>query len=423
LNESRLSDFIQAQRDAGTVESAGSFTLAIEKARDKLATYSLARPEDYILKLVQCAVLLGVDELFIELHRSAVLFFFEVDNTNDALAVDRLTDALLSPLEESHRGRSHLSLALCALAAEEPVELMWGEWGPKESLILSLGHGRSELFRNPPFPRIEPLRSDRRLHLLYLKKPSAGVPVNLTTAEELAIRKRCSFAPIPISLGGKRLGPSLPPLVSRSDPLGELGQYLGAFRLEQEPPCKLRWPETTDALSPLLQDRLQYLCKGLPPALVVDLPKEQTLPLDRLTEFSALYAVHACLYGPAQIHYLQDGVLLDPVTTHKVGGNAFAVLDGDRLKTDLTGLKVIENERVRQDVDRAVELWKILIDKFLESDPPLYRHNLVKSNKVKHLLKTIWHSRTAATELETFRRQLRSRRTYLEFFREEIPES
>jgi len=130
--------------------------LAIEKARDKLASYTLAKPEDYILKLVQCAVLLGVDELFVELQRAAVLYYFEVPDGTRDLAIEKLTESLFSPLEETHRGRSHLSLALCAIAAEQPVELMWGEWGPDSAQILSLGHGRSELFRNPPFPRSKP---------------------------------------------------------------------------------------------------------------------------------------------------------------------------------------------------------------------------------------------------------------------------
>jgi hypothetical protein len=419
LNQGQLSDFIEAQRNAGTVESAGSFTLAIEKARDKLASYSLARPEDYILKLVQCAVLLGVDELFIELHRSAVLFFFEIEAENEDLSVDRLTDALTSPLEESHRGRAHLSVALCTLAAEQPVELMWGEWGPTGSLILSLGHGRSELFRNPPFPRTEPLEPDRRFHLLYLKKTSGGVPVSLTSAEKEAVVTRCCFAPIPIHLDGKRIGPSLPPLDSRSDPLRELGRYLGAFRLECDEPCSLRWPTSAQSGVIPLQDGLQYLCRGLPPALIVDLPKNHALPLEGPTSFSSLYAVQACLYGPAQLHYVKDGVLMDPVTTHKAGGNALAVLEGDRLKTDLTGLNVVENEVVQRDTERAVALWKVLIDRFLAADPPLYRHDLVRPNRLKRLIETLWHSRKANTELDVFHRKLRNRRIYLEFFREE----
>jgi hypothetical protein len=429
MNQGALSDFIEAQRNAGTVESAGSFTLAIEKARDKLASYSLSRPEDYILKLVQCAVILGVDELFIELQRSAVILFFEVDGHNHDLAVDRLTDALLSPLDESHRGRSHLSLALCAMAAEKPVELMWGEWGPEDSLILSLGHGRSELFRNPPFPRTEPLPSNRRFHLLYMKKPSTSVSPSQTAVERDAVVKRCSFAPIRINIGGKRLGPSLPPVVSRTDPLRELGQYLGAFRLEQEPPCTLHWPKPVGGHRPLPHG-LQKICNGLPPALIVDLPEERFLPLDEPIEFSAMYGVEACLYGPSQIHYLKDGVLMDPVTTHKVGGNAFAVLDGNDLRTDLTGLKVVEAERVTHDISQAVAIWKTLIDKFLASDPPLYYDHLGSVQNMdgpmpqlrgalKFLYKTVVQGRRPATELKTFRRQLQTRRSYLEYFREE----
>ena len=40
--------------------------------------------------------MLGVDELFIELHRTAVLYYFEVPASNHDLAIERLTEALFS---------------------------------------------------------------------------------------------------------------------------------------------------------------------------------------------------------------------------------------------------------------------------------------------------------------------------------------
>lgn len=419
------------------MESAGSFTLAIEKARDKLASYTLAKPEDYILKLVQCAVLLGVDELFIELKRTAVLFYFEVSASNHDLAIEKLTEALFSPLEESHRGRSHLSLALCAIAAEQPVELMWGEWGPESSQILSLGHGRSELFRNPPFPRTEPLAADRRFHLLYFKKPSSSVSLSLTAGESRAVRERCSFAPVPIRLDGRLLEPSLPSSDSLSDPIRQMTSlYLGALRMEQKPPCRLRWPATDrdpSFLSPL-PDSLHPVCSGLPPALITELPETCSLPLNEEMYFSALHGVPSYLYGPSQLHYLRDGVLTEPVTAHDAGGGTFSILDGHRLKTDITGLRVVENEMVERDVQYSVNVWKELVDRFVESGPPVFQNNLVASGRdlldrllsKKYLQNTIkpfydyfaQKERREAMDAKRYQRQLQTRRGYLAFFRD-----
>src|SRR5690606_11866769 len=113
----------------------------------------------------------------------AVLLYFELEELNQSLSVDKLSQALLSPLDEPDLARSQLALALCALAAQEPMELMWGDWGRETNIILSLGHGRSELFRNVPFPRTQALEPNRRLHLLYLKKKSESVQPFLTAKE------------------------------------------------------------------------------------------------------------------------------------------------------------------------------------------------------------------------------------------------
>lgn len=437
MNQGPLSAFIEAQRSAGKVESAGTFTLAIEKARDKLASHTLGKPEEYILKLVQAAVALQVDELFIELQRSAVLFFFEVPQSNGELTIEHLADALFSPLQELHQGRAHLALALSAMAATEPVELMWGEWGTESSQILSLGRGRSELFRDPPFPRTQTLAPDRRFHLLYLKKQSSGVSLSQTAEEGKLLKERCCFAPVSIRLDGSPLEPALPRIDTLSDPIRQLiSLYLGALRFEQQGPCLLRWPGATrepSFLSPL-PSSLSPVCAGFPPTLISELPESLQLPLSKPFSFSALHGVPCFLYGSSHIHYLKDGVLLDPITTHEAGGGAFSILDGQALKTDITGLRAVENEQVAIDKLRAVQAWKALIDRFVQGDPPLYQNTIVASgrNLVDQLLSNRYLRRTVkpfydyftqkdrrqAIELKKFRRMLENRRSYLAYFRD-----
>jgi hypothetical protein len=155
-----LASFIEAQRAAGSFESAGSFTLALEKAVQKLSTHSLVNPEDYILKLVQCAVRLGVEELHVKLLKRSVLVFFETDIRERTVSVDALSLALAAPLEESEPARAYLALALCSASGQSPTELMWGEWSGDEGTILSLAAGRSEVFSNAPSPASSPWLRD-----------------------------------------------------------------------------------------------------------------------------------------------------------------------------------------------------------------------------------------------------------------------
>lgn len=378
-----LASFIEAQRAAGSFESAGSFTLALEKAVQKLSTHSLVNPEDYILKLVQCAVRLGVEELHVKLLKRSVLVFFETDIRERTVSVDALSLALAAPLEESEPARAYLALALCSASGQSPTELMWGEWSGDEGTILSLAAGRSEVFSNAPFPRLEPLAPGRRFFLFFMRKPSSRLPMGQTAAEHAVISRRCCFSPIPIILDGLPLGPSLPLVHVPADPVSELtSPYLGALEIrcyEQGP--WLHWPAARAENRPWsnLPDGLHSLCAGLPPVFRLRVPRNFQLPMTRPAQFSELYAVPITLYGASYLHYVQDGVLMNPVKGHDAGGGAFAILDGKHLKTDLTGLQVVVDDAVAQDLTRVTEIWKAQVDLMLSTPAPIYNNKPIYS--------------------------------------------
>jgi len=448
LDVDNLSQYIAQQREAGTVESAGSFTLAIDKARDKLSTYSLANPEDYILKIVQCAVSLKVKTLHINFTRTNVLVYFELAHDDLSLSIENITNALLNPLEESNRARSCLALALCSIAGQEPTELMWGDWDAGDSnIILSLGHGRSELFRSVPFPRTEPLDDDKRLHLLFLKKSTTSkLPLSLTSRELSALQSRCSFAPVRIQVDGQPLGPSLPLFVSPSDPVSHLTSlYLGALCIGCNEAKTLSWipaPEskTAQAFKKEIPSSLKSVAAGLPPVFFFDRPEHWTLPLESEAHFSEVLGIPAYLYGPSTLHYVKDGVMLAPITLHDAGGGAFAILDGDRLKTDVSGLQAIRDESVEADTERVVELWKKLVNGFVDGSPPIYHANILSSSDeamsflfgccllgpFAQLFRPVYdyltHSaRKRAMQVKRYHRQLTTRRGYIAYFRKSKP--
>lgn len=371
-----LGSFIEAQRAAGSFESAGSFTLALEKAVQKLSSHSLANPEDYILKLVQCAVRLQVAEVHVKLLKRSVLVFFETDAADRTVSIDALSLALAAPLEESDPARAYLAMAICAASGQAPSELMWGEWSEGEGTILSLAAGRSEVFREAPFPRLEPLAAGRRFFLFFLRKPSNGLPMSQTAAEHMALSRRCCFSPAPVILDGLRLGPSLPLAHSTADPVSELtSAYLGALEIRRDDKGPwLHWPAAKAEKRPWtsIPEGLCDFCAGLPPVYRLRLPRGFTTPMTEAALFSELYGIPIHLYGSSGLHYVKDGVLMHPVKGHDAGGGAFAVLNGQHLKTDLTGLQVVQDDAVIQDLARVTEIWKAQIDLMLSSPVPVF---------------------------------------------------
>jgi hypothetical protein len=374
-----LSSYIDAQRAAGAFESAGSFTLALEKAAQKLSSHSLVNAEDYILKLVQCAVRLEVNELHVKLLKRSVLLFFETDAADRTVSVDALSLALAAPLEESNPARAYLAMAICAVAGQSPTELMWGEWdSDSQGTILSLAAGRSEVFQNAPFPRLEPLAPGRRFFLFFMTKPSIGLPIGQTASEHTAITRRCAFTPMPLFLDGTPVGPSLPITFSAADPVSELtSAYLGALEITPgQPGSSLRWPAAPASKRTWanIPDGLNDFSPGLPPVFRLRLPKGFQNPMTSHAWFSEIYAVPIHLYGCSNLYYVKDGVVLHPVKAHDAGGGALAVLDGQHVKTDLTGLQVIQDETVLFDVARITESWKAQIDLMLSTAAPVYEN-------------------------------------------------
>lgn len=370
MNE--LSQFLEQQREAGAVESVGSFTVAIEKARDKMGAQSLVSTEDYLLKLVQCATAAKTQELRISLKRRVVMVYFETEVEDLTLSVDKVSRSLTAPLEERDPARSHLAMAVCALVHQDPVELMWGEWDNQSGgTILSFGDGRSEVFREVPFPRDEPLADDRRFFLLYFVKQPTSIPFGQTSREHKAVKARCSFAPMPIYLDGKLLGPSLPLFFSESDPAAPLtAPYVGSLLIESGDEAPLRWHGQPHKPRSDLPHQLTSFAAGMPPIFRSSLPINFPVPVAETVNFSALYAIPVYLFGASHIHYVKDGVLLYPVRVHDSGGGALAVLPGDHLKTDLTGFQVIENESIEVDKVHSSATWKQMIVEMTEQPLP-----------------------------------------------------
>lgn len=441
-----LSAFIEAQRAAGEVESGGSFTLALEKAVERLSSHALVHPEDYLLKLVQCAVRLGVGELQVRLLKRAALVYFETSDDDRTVSVEALSRSLAAPLEESNPARSYLALAICAVAGQSPRELMWGEWDDNGGgTILSLAEGRSEVFRDAPFPRTAPLEPGRRFFLFFTSKAPARLSLGQMSAEQQLLAQRCPFTPMPIWLNGVPLAPSLPSIVSSTDPVSELtSPYLGALTITAREGRQLRWPAVPPSVRKSaprrsnLPEGLSDFSPLLPPVFRLRLPPGFVSPMLSEGYFSELYGVPIHLYGPSHLHYIKDGVMLHPVKAHDAGGGAFALLDGAHIKTDLTGLQVVNDATVEADLEGVTECWRDQVELMLSSPAPVYENQPLLAREstfvtalgccllgpfglLAHPLYKRYHNRPdkQVNIQRKLARQLDMRRGYLAFHRKE----
>lgn len=71
-----LKNFLDAARHGGTVDSEGSFTVAADKALSKLAKFALPHEYDWVLKIVQAAHCFESERLEVRQTRVATTFFW-----------------------------------------------------------------------------------------------------------------------------------------------------------------------------------------------------------------------------------------------------------------------------------------------------------------------------------------------------------
>ncbi len=386
MNE--LSSYLDQQRSAGTVEQIDNvFTLSLEKGREKLSSYSLAQPEEYLLKLVQTAVVVGATTLNVKLLRGAVLVYFELPTTQDRIGADRLSRALSAPLEAADRALAYLALALCAAANEQPRELMWGEWSSNEGgTILSLGQDRTEVFRQAPYPGTEALREGRTLYVFYLKKSLAELPIGQTAREHTAITRRCCFAPLNLFLDGRPVDPHIPAVFNPHDPLLSITEpYYALLEIESTEPPGLRFPANPSPPPSNLKlpVELTHLNRSLPPVALMRVPPGFRLPLTSPFQFSSLLALPVFLFGPASVIYVKDGVCLAPIKVFDSGGGAVAILRGDHVHTDMSGLQPVRDEQVEEEIERVVERWRAATEEvFAHPFPVLKATSHVRAQNV-----------------------------------------
>lgn len=351
---SHLSELIEDLVDDGVRDSMGVFTLDPREAERKLANFALARPQDYLLKLVQSAVASGAQEVQLRTSSSQVEVRWNGPPL-DRQALPGLMGHLLSahcPAEVRHL--RHLAAGLRGAVGLEPSSL-WLESGTGESAFRSTWSqegwvdkpqpGRGETFT------VLNLRRDLSTTFGEIK---AGFGAFLRGTdkpgdEEKALRLAVGYSPVTLVINGETLP---------RRPFG-LPRYPGYRIDDDEFPGECRPPryivsQDPDSYADGMLQRRHHLIEREVVDSSGSLPRlgerHATVRLgqDEGPSCRAWLAIEADLSNTARIAFVEDGVLLSETELELGVPGLVGVLSVESLSKDLTGFQLVHDSTYDQ---------------------------------------------------------------------------
>ncbi|MCB9756406.1 MAG: hypothetical protein H6713_41330 [Myxococcales bacterium] len=219
---SKVEELVAALHEEGALDSEGSFTLDSERAREKLRQYQLARPHEYVLLLVQAAVLRGATKIRFDIDADDVRMNFDGAPFTREDFADLYSAMFVERASRAVQARQELALAVNAAMALNPRYIRVFSGDTTSRVFLELRPSRPD-----KLDEVKPIVEGTWIHVKQRFRPGLLVQFlrNLrgTIVEELALRERCRYADVEILLDGVRIshGPALPGLVAEARVEGE----------------------------------------------------------------------------------------------------------------------------------------------------------------------------------------------------------
>ena len=365
---SQLDQFLSSQAESGEVlESRQSFTLAREKALQKIAEYQLPFSNAWVVKLVQCAVA-GQTEgpIRMDIHSSELRAYFDAPD----LTIDILERQFFNPEPHPERSIRHLLSALWAIALREkcPFQLVL----PREEECL-VWDGE-KLHRTLAKDRFNCLSLTVALHpktsgaLNWVKK-MANSGARRAEILKTAIL-HCYTCPVPLTVDGRRIDSLyLCPTHGQTSQDFPLTVSFGYGDLQP-----LTIPPGTFEATPSLEDPRGFL------SLDSSTPEKTGGGLSSITKFTfqklerteqaavpALITAHREWVRKgdshawrdrteqAKVYWVKDGVIVDEqlLTTDYLSCTAAVFLNAEGLETDLTSFHLTASQERTERVRKA----------------------------------------------------------------------
>lgn len=355
MSHLRIEDLIADLSDDGTIDSTGSFTLDPSKAEEKLKSFALADPSDYILKAIQFAVASSASKVRLHILPGKVEIAFEGDPVGEVQLREMMAHLLAEKRDLQNRRIRHLAAAMRGALGVSPRSVEFESWSDGQGWCRKWDHQgwRVEPSTKQEVSGYSRFTVKRTAHQSLRSAADEAVALfrgkDLTREEErLLIPTRRS--PALIYLDGKpipRLDFGLP-------------RYLG-YDIHRDPnPGEMRPPPYLDS------ERLKAGCYHPDHHLIEacypahpEHPAGLHVPPSQATQrkglqpgekgFCRAWLALAASFGRPRLTVVSDGVeLLDREAPSDFGRGARVVLAGESFSTDLTGLKVVEDSDFRE---------------------------------------------------------------------------
>lgn len=346
---SHLSELIEDLEDDGVRDSSGEFTLDPREAERKLANFALARPEDYVLKLAQCAVAIGADEMHLRTSSSQVEVFWNGPSLNRDDLPGVMGHLLSAHSPANRRHLRHLAAGLRGAVGMSPSNL-WLESGSGPAAFRRTWRQDSWV----DVARPERVATGTVVSLIRDLSSTLGEMTSDLGAflqgrgnrsdEEQALRAAVGYFPITVVVNSKILA---------RRPFGQ-PRYDGYRIQDDEFPGECRPPRYLVAQDPTSYvDALVHRYHHLIEREVVDpsgsLPRlgerhaSVRLGQEEGRRCRAWVALAAEMSKAARIAFVEDGLLLAEEEVELGVPGLVAVLSVERLSKDLTGLQLVRD--------------------------------------------------------------------------------
>ena len=197
---SKFDEFLANQSSEGVVESEGSFTLATEKALKKMSEFALASSEDWVLKVVQAAVIAEANELAFRIRRDTIQVDVHSDGDWD---LDDLELRLLNPDSAEQACWAEIFIALRSILSSHTYVIAnaEGNWLTWDGKGFDSGREKNAL---PPGSRLRIMARKTSENLVEYAKDQVA-RAREVAAYQSVLEERASYAPLKLTIDGRVL--------------------------------------------------------------------------------------------------------------------------------------------------------------------------------------------------------------------------
>jgi len=352
VSQQDLVELLGSLEEKGRKDSSGVFTVDVRKLLPKLADYQLARPEQYVLKILQAAVTSGATRVEVRCYGH----FVEVDFDGSGLARPELESLFGYVFEDQPKSRHirHLAIGVTSALAHQARWVQVESRGVKRCWSMLELDSRTKVRRSRlkrGLTRVTLARSVETTITHWWEFLSRKDIYQMLTGgeqamlpEQIALLQGCRHCPVRLRVNGKRMDrPSFgpPPMQGTGRLLQLIGvntedvyhpEHLVAERhLFAGQPAAFRWPPGTYAYRFDRQDTGRHAA-GLPAGV--------TCP--------ALLGIRFSLGWPSVFHYYHAGVLVESLRVETPVPGLVAIVSADDLEVDLSQFGLRDTERLRQ---------------------------------------------------------------------------